>query len=180
MKWSDSERGCGWEHHDRKERLAPEAERQRKWVKNKTRLMINLRPPWWGQSWTKNSIPTAQCLNYFFFLPLVLTCLPQLRSNARGHLKISTAKATQHVSPHGEGEGSAKSLSWSLYGFSTVCLSKTLGTHCLPRGSRPPAWGCPESPCWVYWDFLVFCIFILKTSWTFLFLVHKTIYWIRF
>lgn len=138
MKWSDSERGCGWEHHDRKERLAPEAERQRKWVKNKTRLMINLRPPWWGQSWTKNSIPTAQCLNYFFFLPLVLTCLPQLRSNARGHLKISTAKATQHVSPHGEGEGSAKSLSWSLYGFSTVCLRPWAPTACHVAAALQP------------------------------------------
>ena len=101
-------------------------------------------------------------------------CLSQLRSSAKGHLKIPTAKPTQHISSHGERDRSAKAFVPNcLWIFHSLC--DTLDICRLPAGSRLlPAWGQTlpsrlESLHWVYCDFPLFCIFILKTSQSFLF-----------
>lgn len=132
------------------------------------RPVINLRAPWRSQVEPRTLFLEPDFWTIYFPYLLVPSCLSRLRSSAKGHLKIPTAKTMQHISPRGEREReTAKGFVLNcLWIFHSLC--ETLDVHCLQTGSRHPAWEQTlppmlESLPWVYCDFPLFCTFILKT-----------------
>lgn len=91
----------------------------------------------------KNSIPRAPVSEQFIF-PTLVTCLSQLRSSAKGHLKIPTAKPTQHISSHGERDCSAKAFVLNcLWIFHSLCDTLVPAACQLATAFQPGDRPCP-------------------------------------
>lgn len=126
--------------------------------------MINRRAPWRNKVEPRTLFLEPNVWTVYFPYLLVPTCLSQLRSSAKGHLKIPTAKTTQHISPRRE-RALQKPLSWTVYGFSIVWARPWIyATYQLAAAFQPGGRPCPRG--WgVFTGFVVTFPCFAHSSW---------------